>query len=960
MYKRDVAVLLLSCFALFLCLQYEDNFSFRKAWYHVTLTESDRLDLLQDRIEDLPPPLVVRGAARGARSRGSSSGWRRPLPPAHRQLRARRLQADLNGDGHLEVIIATHDYKLQLVRPEPPGRAGEGFAPVEVVQSFSLLPQKVMLGRDRRPVAMAAGFIDPEPREKVRPARKQVLVVVTSSWQVLAFDHNLQLMWETAIEESLPRNARLAEVAVIITPHQVRQDSRGLVVVGGSLELGDMEAAAAGEAGLADGGAGGGVGGAGGEAKLLEGVLEEELRFEAEEAARAHGGAGLTGRAPGAGRGGAAGAQDRAPGAAGGVDVSRHFSYYAFEGGRGESVWKHASGAFQTDLEASADELTPQDDFRIHADALAGRHFGELSCREFRESLLAVLPQQWSSSADSRLEEALFVKHKEGAGQQKQQLAKLAAAKAASGGRASHASLHPRRQRSAGFSLSHVLGPSRGSAATAKAAAAAAARGGLVVSRQAAAGAAAAAHAGMAARHTHLAHNTSANAIVAHVQDGIEVVHLFSGRTLCKLHLPPGVLHADINGDGVIDHVAVGSGPAAGGPLGVAGLPTHAQLGGCMAVATSGIPPKHTLWRTHVCASRHGLAHALDSGRQDEEEAGAPDFLPAVFLPVPRADGSYSHLRGQHGLVMVMGSDGVVTAVNARGEKLWQRYLATGWQSGDGDAAPTLVPLSLRPHAVPTAVLAVGYDAGVVVSEHGNELAAFHVAFPPAAPAVVADFDGDGLNDIIIVTRGGVFGYAQVQHLGGLHFGALLLTLVVAMGVVWYSQQYDGGGAGASGAGGLAMALLGGGVPPSGAARARKLRSTEYYYTTGRLTPSIYDPQAVFIDPTTNVKGVARYTAAVAALFDPDASRADLVDAAVSGPNSLTLRWRLEGRLKLGGLPIKPYTGTTVYTLDEASGLITRHEETWDISAADAFISTLLPGLGFGAPPAPPVAELTR
>ena len=71
---------------------------------------------------------------------------------------------------------------------------------------------------------------------------------------------------------------------------------------------------------------------------------------------------------------------------------------------------------------------------RMRADALAGRHFGELSCREFRESLLAVLPQEWSRPSDSRLEEALFVKHKEGAGQQKQQLAKLAAAKAASGG----------------------------------------------------------------------------------------------------------------------------------------------------------------------------------------------------------------------------------------------------------------------------------------------------------------------------------------------------------------------------------------------------------------------------------------------------------------------------------------------------------------------------------------------
>lgn len=38
------------------------------------------------------------------------------------------------------------------------------------------------------------------------------------------------------------------------------------------------------------------------------------------------------------------------------------------------------------------------------------------------------------SMGDTRFEEALFVRHKEGAGQQKQQLAKLAAAKQASGG----------------------------------------------------------------------------------------------------------------------------------------------------------------------------------------------------------------------------------------------------------------------------------------------------------------------------------------------------------------------------------------------------------------------------------------------------------------------------------------------------------------------------------------------
>ena len=48
-------------------------------------------------------------------------------------------------------------------------------------------------------VAMAAGYIDTPPTELVIAPRKQVLVAVTSNWQVLCLDHNLKLQWETAI-----------------------------------------------------------------------------------------------------------------------------------------------------------------------------------------------------------------------------------------------------------------------------------------------------------------------------------------------------------------------------------------------------------------------------------------------------------------------------------------------------------------------------------------------------------------------------------------------------------------------------------------------------------------------------------------------------------------------------------------------------------------------------------------
>ena len=46
----------------------------------------------------------------------------------------------------------------------------------------------------------------------------------------------------------------------------------------------------------------------------------------------------------------------------------------------------------------------------------------------------------------------------------------------------------------------------------------------------------------------------------------------------------------------------------------------------------------------------------------------------------------------------------------------------------------------------------------VLVSEHGRLLDTLWLPSPPVQPAMVADFNGDGLNDILVVTDEGVFG----------------------------------------------------------------------------------------------------------------------------------------------------------------------------------------------------------
>lgn len=101
-------------------------------------------------------------------------------------------------------------------------------------------------------------------------------------------------------------------------------------------------------------------------------------------------------------------------------------------------------------------------------------------------------------------------------------------------GRASHAKLHPRKERTGAFDFSHVLGYSSKSRA-ARSTKPPKSKGGLVASKASNAAGADSAHAGMAYRHAHLAHNQSSNALVAHVHDGIEVVHIYSGGELSWL-----------------------------------------------------------------------------------------------------------------------------------------------------------------------------------------------------------------------------------------------------------------------------------------------------------------------------------------------------------------------------------------------------------------------------------------
>lgn len=117
--------------------------------------------------------------------------------------------------------------------------------------------------------------------------------------------------------------------------------------------------------------------------------------------------------------------------------------------------------------------------------------------------------------------------------------------------------------------------------------------------------------------------------------------------------------------------------------------------------------------------------------------------------------------------------------------------------------------------------------------------------------------------------------------------------------------------------------------------------SQKGYYITGRLTPGIYRDDCFFDgpDPDMPVRGLRKFLNAASQLFDPRESFCELLNLEIQG-DVIVADWKMNGVIRLPWGPKMPEVqGQTTYHFDE-DGLISRHEETWDLSAMDAFTKT--------------------
>ena len=645
--------------------------------------------------------------------------------------------------------MATPKSDLLILAPRRPG---DGFAPalvlhhVDIAATLGLPPPTTSPEQQSSNtiLALKTGYITQHPHDLVHSLRKQIVVAVTAAGWVVAFDHNLKLLWKQSLVNHMPLQGRLDEAAILITEHAANKGDKGLVVVGVQAEPDT----------LAD--------------DIDEDdILSEEIIAEGLE--RAH----VMGR-------------DHASkllevGGEGGT--GRHFSYFAFAGDNGQVRWKHEALDFHRDL-VSLQEATVSTQHSMHAAAQLqeGVHYGEASCRDYREAVLASLPHAWSHRRDTRLELAHFHRHRDHKGAQREHLAN----NRNRGGEGSSSSPQNLASR-----LTSSKSPTTKQ---------------LLMQQQ------------KQTRRYPNKHYAPPNVVVAHMEEGIEAIHIFSGRTVCRLFLDPYALHVDLNGDGIPDHVHVVGGDAS--KIAVEAAEEDADEGGaharvryCAATVTSGIPPKQSLFNGTVCsAMRFGMRRG-GGGRFGYIEVATP-----VALPMPGKAGHYRQqvLRQKKDAVFLT-SRGDLTAYTCDGEMRWQATTGAFWapttflsrsalddvenEVEDVDPTlreeeeemeepePTLVSMALRAHAIPSVILAAGDDEATIVSEHGNELVSFELPERPSQPLVVIDFNLDGYNDIVMMGHTGVYGWAQVRRPGAVPFSALVGVLIVIMLTVFVMQQ---------------------------------------------------------------------------------------------------------------------------------------------------------------------------
>ena len=326
------------------------------------------------------------------------------------------------------------------------------------------------------------------------------------------------------------------------------------------------------------------------------------------------------------------------------------------------------------------------------------------------------------------------------------------------------------------------------------------------------------------------------NVVVAARRDGLEVLHLYTGRPLTQLPLPSASAHGDVNGDGSVDHViglsseettaavaaeeaerqqaaagleshspeSVDAAPEAGGAKTNAqparggrrgrkhaaprqGLGKHADRPTCLGLCTSGVPVQDALWNASVCTSSHAR------GRHHRHKGARGGRAGGFGVAKPLLVSSPGLLGGSQLDTLFLASDGRVTGVGPDGSMRWQVQSDAAWRvlpdtgaPTDGNFLPSLTLFLPTRDAAPLVVALGEFSVCIVSPAQEKLLVCQRIPHSPVAPPVVGDFSADGVADLIIPCATAHLGLRVSTGAGGLVAKLLFcfLGLAVALAVI--------------------------------------------------------------------------------------------------------------------------------------------------------------------------------
>ena len=465
-----------------------------------------------------------------------------------------------------------------------------------------------------------------------------------------------------------------------------------------------------------------------------------------------------------------------------------HFSVFALSGTDGHILWSHDGlGAPSEQLSRSLPQYAFSLDIR---DLMSNAHHapGVNDWTIFRQSLINELPHTWLGPEDSSMRIAHFMRRHMGAGASSQNAKKK---------------VLPTDKKKDG----QIKGDRKSVGISKK----------LHLLREVHNTAPAEHRAGDASLpHSASEHIENPNVVVLHSKGGLEVLSLRSGRAVTSLALSQTKTYADLDGDGVVDCIAVlpdeqsigrhqnehlnhphlvasAAAIAAGASL----LSNFQHLRHCSVVVTSGLPPQAQLFNGSLCHDLGSGLAALNARIPPKIRYAAPLVL---HKPSP---GSASKESLDHDLIIAINT-GLVSSYSSSGTLHWQVKGTPTWSFGfspstgadgsEGAETRDAAVLAFDSDAVRAAeagthnsmfanILIAGETSLQLISREGDFLSAAEIPTPPVSKPVIADFDNDGVTDITVVTEDAILGYHVTieKATNGLLVAVILMALFAAI-----------------------------------------------------------------------------------------------------------------------------------------------------------------------------------